>query len=320
MEWLASRLGPSWVPCERQGAPERICSARISQMSDKTHPRALAGFFSPPAVRRMAERRLPPRTKRVLQDTGISQSLSMGATRGNMLDLMFGELEQRYRCEYVYKNVIARKLLLEKHSPSEAVLATELRCGGSKADVVILNGTSTVYEIKTELDNLDRLPNQLNDYRQMFDHIFVVTHHSLADEVLDTIDGGIGLISMHGPDLMTVTRESSSHAHQIDPGCVFDSLRKGEYMGIVEKHFGPMPPMPNTEHFVRYRELFTQLQPEVAHQEMVLAMRGRFLPTIDFSILMGLPNSLMAAAIESRLTQKQGQTLVDFLQGEYSRT
>lgn len=250
----------------------------------------------------------------------MSHALAVGATRGGILDRMFRELEQRYRCEYVYKNAIVRNLLLEKHSPSEAVLATELRCGGSKADVVILNGTSTVYEIKTELDNLDRLPTQLNDYRQMFDRIFVVTHHSLADDVLAAIDGDIGLISMHGPDSMSVIRESSPHAHQIDPGCVFDSLRKGEYTGIVEKHFGPMPPMPNTEHYVRYRDLFTQLQPEDAHREMVLAMRGRFLPKFDPSVLMRLPNSLLAAAIESRLTQKQGQTLVDFLQGEYSRT
>lgn len=54
----------------------------------------------------------------------------------------------------------------------------------SKADSVVLNGTSTVYEIKTEFDNLSRLPQQLTDYSKVFDHINVVTHERGVAAVL----------------------------------------------------------------------------------------------------------------------------------------
>lgn len=316
-------------PCQNQfpigfqrplrGLRNAICKSKIGQMSDTSHPRALAGFFSPPTVRRMAEKRLPLRTKKILQDTGLLQFLPEGTTRGGLLDLMFAELATRYRCEYVYKNTIARKLLQEMHSLGDAVLATEFRCAGSKADVVILNGTSTVYEIKTELDNLDRLPSQLNDYRQMFDRIFVVTHPSLATALVDSLEDDIGLILMVGPDSLDVVRDSAHHAHQIDPGCVFDSLRKGEYMDIVHRRFGPMPAMPNTQHHVRYKELFVQLAPVEAHLEMVSALRRRFKPKVDPKVLANLPSSLFGAVIESQLTAKQGKDLVGFLQGDYSR-
>ena len=288
-------------------------------MSDKSHPRALAGFFSPPAVRRMAEKRRPLGTKRILRDTGIAESLPEGTTWGGMLDIVFQELATRYRCEYVYKNAIARKLLLDRHSLADAVLTTELWCAGSKADVVILNGTSTVYEIKTELDNLDRLPSQLDDYRRMFDRIFVVTHPALASSLKASLANDIGLISLTGPDSLVEVRGATHHTKKIDPGCVFDSLRKSEYMEIVHRRFGAMPSMPNTQHYDRYRDLFIQLPPEVAHLEMVDALRKRFRPKVDVGILAGLPNSLFGVALESQLSSMQGKGLAGFLKGSYSR-
>jgi len=270
-------------------------------------------------VRRMAEKRWPLGTKRLLQATGISERLPEGTTRGGLLDIVFGELATRYRCEYVYKNAIARKLLLERHPLAEAVLTTEFRCAGSKADVVILNGTSTVYEIKTELDNLDRLPSQLNDYRRMFDRIFVVTHSSLASSLRAFLDDDIGVISLEGPDALEEVRGAAHNAQRIDPGCVFDSLRKAEYMDIVHRRFGPMPAMPNTQHYDRYRELFIQLPPDVAHLEMVDALRLRFSLKVDFGIIARLPSSMLGVVIESQLSDKQGSDLVGFLQGGYSR-
>ena len=38
-----------------------------------------------------------------------------------------------------------------------------------------LNGKAVVYEIKTELDNLERLESQISDYYKAFDHVAVVT-------------------------------------------------------------------------------------------------------------------------------------------------
>lgn len=57
-------------------------------------------------------------------------------------------------------------MFLKKHKINKAVMLSEFRVGANKADCVILNGLSTCYEIKTELDNL-------KDYLNNLRHILV---------------------------------------------------------------------------------------------------------------------------------------------------
>lgn len=40
----------------------------------------------------------------------------------------------------------------------------EFNVGASKADLAVFNGTSTVYEIKSEIDSTERLKSQMGDY------------------------------------------------------------------------------------------------------------------------------------------------------------
>ena len=93
----------------------------------------------------------------------------------HVLDSLYSEFKKNYKCEYVYKNTIVNKILLGRHSLNTSTLISELNVGKSKADIVIFNGTSTVYEIKTELDSLNRLEAQLEDYLKCFDKIYVIT-------------------------------------------------------------------------------------------------------------------------------------------------
>ena len=79
------------------------------------------------------------------------------------------------RNEYYYKNTLLNKLLLGIHSVNTTTALTEIPIAKSKADFVLINGKAVVYEIKTELDNFDRLENQINDYYTAFDHVAVVT-------------------------------------------------------------------------------------------------------------------------------------------------
>jgi hypothetical protein len=71
-------------------------------------------------------------------------------TVGERLDADLDELNRQYRCEYVYKAAIASRIVFGRHSPSTASLAIELNVAGSIVDCAVFNGTSTVYEIKTQ--------------------------------------------------------------------------------------------------------------------------------------------------------------------------
>ena len=67
------------------------------------------------------------------------------------------------------------------HSVNTTTALTEVAIAKSKADFVLINGKAVVYEIKTELDNLERLCSQIDDYYKAFDHVAVVTYEKICN-------------------------------------------------------------------------------------------------------------------------------------------
>lgn len=287
-------------------------------MFDFAYLRALAPIFSSPSIRSMAGMKLPSGMVGLIEESGLTSMLPKRATTRTLLEVVYNLLQRHYRCEYFYKNSIARKILVGRHRLAGATMATELRCDSSKADFVILNGTSTVYEIKTELDNLDRLPSQIQAYRKMFDRVFVVAHDSLADGLIGSLDPTVGILSMTPKGALHQVRVSASHAETVDPGCIFDSLRKSEYMPIVERHFGSQPALPNTRHYSHCRGLFVTLPPATAHREMVQALKRRFQLPVARPFLDRIPGALVAGLFGAQITTVQAETLVEFMDLEYS--
>ena len=97
-------------------------------------------------------------------------------------------LKKQYRNEYYYKNILFNKLLLGVHSLNTTTALTELPIADCKADFILINGKAVVYEIKTELDNFDRLENQINNYYKAFDHVAVVTCKESLNDLKEKIE------------------------------------------------------------------------------------------------------------------------------------
>ena len=84
-------------------------------------------------------------------------------TIGEAISEIYHFMNCEYRNEYFYKNTILNQLLIKKHDLYSTAALTELPVGDSKADFIMINGRGVVYEIKTDLDNLLRLENQIRD-------------------------------------------------------------------------------------------------------------------------------------------------------------
>jgi hypothetical protein len=149
--------------------------------------------------------------------------------------------------------------LLDRHTPEISTLLTEFRADDCKADVVILNGTSSVYEIKTELDSFDRLGRQLNAYRKVFDRIYVITHKSQIPKVEQLTDKQIGLIHLSEDNTFTTVRESTSNMNNIDPKVAFSCFRQKEYCQLILREYGYVPDVPNTRIYRECRDLAAKL-------------------------------------------------------------
>lgn len=71
----------------------------------------------------------------------------------------------------------------------------ELPVISSRADLCKINGKSIVYEIKTDLDNLNRLSKQLGDYSKIFDKTFVICSCKKLTKIMNCTPVGFGVFS-----------------------------------------------------------------------------------------------------------------------------
>jgi len=173
-----------------------------------------------------------------------------------VLKTLYEQLQKTYRSEYFYKNALLNKLLLGTYSPNTTTVLNEFKIGSSIADFVLLNGEARVYEIKTDLDSLDKLEKQVFDYSQFANKIYIVTSSKHIQKLKEfSFNIPIGLIEFTRQDTLKLINEAESCSENFDPTIIFKTLRKQEYLDIIEGHFGYLPEAPNTLLFKQCLEL-----------------------------------------------------------------
>ena len=246
----------------------------------------------------------------VLHESGLADALPEATSIGAAFDQVFELLDEWYRCEYVFKNQLAQHTLSSLHS-ADAQFFFELRVAGRIADAAAFNGTSTVYEIKTGLDNFDRLDDQLQAYTQTFDRVYVATEASLATSLSGRVPDGVGLVVVApGGDVEEVC-PSASHLDRFDPGPAFDVFRKREYLAVTEEIFGGVPDVPTWELYDACRELFCGLDARKAHHVYFQVMRSR--ERAGVSDISSLPSSLFAVGVGGKLSSADRAVLPQML-------
>ena len=96
-----------------------------------------------------------------------------GCTYSNFFDNLYSLLRDNYKNEYIYKNEFLLNLLKKEYKTKHTFLQ-EVRIGKNIADMVVVNGKSIAYEIKTEFDSFVRLEAQLTSYLKVFDKVIMI--------------------------------------------------------------------------------------------------------------------------------------------------
>lgn len=270
-------------------------------ISSTTAP-ALARLFSSAVIDEFATKGHSRLASAILQEADLLQSLSPNTLLRDFYNQIYALLFNSYRNEYIYKNVIARKILMGVHSLNTTTMLTEFRSGNCKADVVILNGTSTVYEIKSAYDSVERLKRQVAAYRQLFDKINVISSESQLVKVSTIVGDDIGLMVLTDRNAIRTVQEPVSLKESVQPADIFDSLRKSEYEQIIKKHFGAIPDTSNARMYMACRVLFCSLTPCVAHDAMVTALKKRGSNQRLKDFVTFVPESLTAASLSCKLS------------------
>lgn len=94
------------------------------------------------------------------------------------------------------REVLLSELFCQYANINDAKIVNEMGVlhGQSRVDIAVINGIIHGYEIKSESDTLNRLPNQINDYNQVFDRMTIVVQRNYLEKVKEMVPNWWGII------------------------------------------------------------------------------------------------------------------------------
>jgi len=232
-------------------------------------------------------------------------------THGEIISEIYSYLGKEQRNEYYYMNTLLNKLLVGIHSVNTTTALSQMRIGRHIADFVMINGEGRVYEIKSDLDNFDRLSDQLGDYYKAFSKVSVLASEHERDHVERLLDAlgemgeAVGIYVLSERDTIfskTSGREPKQYDEYLDHSCIFKLLRKNEYEKVLLQYYGEIPQVAPVFHFKECFKRFQQI-PIITAQSLVfkeLKKRNKITKTTFASI----PTELKAVVYFSGLTRK----------------
>ncbi|MDQ0353561.1 hypothetical protein J2S22_000467 [Rhodoplanes tepidamans] len=273
---------------------------------------AMTRLFSASVFREMAKKGRSPQFRRLFDEAALRGSCATGATVGSAFETAFSILKiAGRRHEYIYRTAVTQKILLGRHTLHTAAMLNEFRAGTCKADLVILNGTATVYEIKSERDSLTRLARQVDNYKRVFAAVNVIASEDHVEGVLAAVPEDIGVMCLSKRYRISVIQDAVNQPERVSPQTVFDSLRSDEAELILNGLGVCVPKVPNTQRHAVMRDLFAELNSADVHSQMVQVLkRSRNLTPLS-DLIDQLPRSLHAAALSIPIRRADHRRLTD---------
>lgn len=275
-----------------------------------TYEGAFADFFSAGNMERLAWYGRSDVTDHCLalaSDAGLLDRTSPSLR--DLADALFEGLRRHCRVEYLFKSVALQRVLYGRHSPHTTAFFFELPIGDARADIVVVNGTGRVLEIKTSRDDLSRLEQQLSEYSSCFGEVAVFVEAPSAQAVLDATADNVGVVSLSARNFMSWHRMPSETHQGFQHEQLFRLLRKGEVprllaeLGLREPDTDPM------YWWSACLERFHEV-PVVSGAKCVHAVLKRRPDTRKRdAACQGLPKSIWALVFGARIAPKDWTTL-----------
>lgn len=200
---------------------------------------------------------------------------SQNQTYLDYLKYVYSILADNYQNEYVFKNEFLNNWLIKELGETNSQIFSEFRVGNSIADLVMFNGCSKIFEIKTELDSDSRLTLQLENYEKAFNQIFLIIPKSKI-HIYEKQDTSVGLITYDpsSENLFSIYRNAKLNLN-IEASVIMLILHTNEYKSIVKRHYGSLPQMTSFNQFKVCSELIFEIPKEKLNKLFIDEMKKR---------------------------------------------
>lgn len=236
------------------------------------------------------------------------------ATNLDTINFIYKSLLKNYKNEYVYKNILTNKLLLKKYSLRSTVALNEFNIGKSIADFVLLNGEARVYEIKTELDNLGKLDKQVFDYCKFADKVYIVTSSKHINKLIELYkNSSIGIIELTPRNALKTIKEAENNLSTFKHEILFKTLRKQEYLELIEEYFKFIPEVSNTLIFRECLNLVKKIEISIFQKMVIDKLKTRNISNPNIIKEETIPESLKHICYALDLSKDEYEELNSFL-------
>lgn len=248
--------------------------------------------------------------ERIKKHTTFSNSI----TNLELLDNVYNELLESYRSEYVYKNTLINKKLIKKYSLNSTIALNEFKIGNSIADFVLLNGKATIFEIKTELDGLDKLEKQISDYFSFATDVYIVASSKHIEKLIELYkETKIGIIELTRKNSLKEIKPALSNIDLLDHSVIFKSLRKHEYLNVIQANSIEIPKVPNTLIFKECLNLSKSINILDFQKSTIKELKKRNIKNPDLLKDNRIPKSLKHICYSLNFSKPEYEELNSFL-------
>lgn len=223
------------------------------------------------------------------------------ATIGEAISEIYHFMDCEYRNEYFYKNTILNQLLIKKHDLYNTAALTELPIGDSKADFIMINGRGVVYEIKTDLDNLLRLENQIKDYYKVFSYVYVVVGNKQLSHVKEFLKNQkVGIYELTASGKLICRKKALCNKENLSYEAIFQVLRKAEFESILFKHFHKLPEVNSFQYYRECQKWLERVNIITLQKDVMKCLKARTLMLVENKLEEKVPYELMFYAYFSK--------------------
>ena len=222
-------------------------------------------------------------------------------TIGEAISEIYHFMNCEYRNEYFYKNTILNQLLIKKHDLYSTAALTELPVGDSKADFIMINGRGVVYEIKTDLDNLIRLENQIKDYYKVFSYVYVVVGNKQLTRVKEFLkDQKVGIYELTSSGKLICRKKAFYNKENLSYEAMFQVLRKAEFESILLKHFNKHPEVNSFQYYRECQKWLKRINIITLQKDVMKCLKARTLMLVENKLEEKVPYELRFYAYFSK--------------------
>jgi len=238
-------------------------------------------------------------------------------SNAELMVALYEKIKQNYRNEYFYKNTLLNKLLIGVHKMSDqTTVLTELPVANSKADFVLLNGKAIVYEIKTELDNFDRLESQIHDYYKVFDHVAVVIGDSeaslaAANRILDKLEYPVGIHVLKKNDKLSTIKKAMAFSEALCFESMFKLLRKSEHETLILKFYDGLPQTTQFKYYDACKKMLKAVDMTLFYEAYLQILKKRIVVKKD--LFANIPYELKFLTYFMNMNEQDYRKLEKFL-------